>query len=263
MHFPQPGSTSPRLTVSIVSHGQGSLLDPLLRQLRDAAAVLPMHVIVTQNLPELRTPIESQTGFVLDWIENAAPRGFGENHNSAFRLCTTEFFCVMNPDVRLTPESLTPLLASVTQKAGVAGPRVMSPAGRVEDSARRVPTPLRLCSRWWRRRFEADYAVEPSEQQVDWLAGMCLVFDRATFHAVSGFDERYRLYCEDVDICLRVHLAGRAVSWVQNGIVVHDAQRTSHRNWRYRMWHIRSLFRLLSSVAYWRFRIKGHNNNIH
>ncbi len=257
------GHNGQSLTVSIVSHGQGALIEPLLVQLRDASAVLPMHVIITQNLPEERAGVEPRSGFSLTWIQNTAPRGFGENHNSAFDRCATEFFCVLNPDVRLSSGSLLPLLASLSRDSGVAGPRVVSPGGAVEDSARRLPTPWRLFLRWWNRRFEADYAFDVPEQQVDWLAGMCLVFDRKTYLAISGFDERYHLYCEDVDICLRVHLAGRAVTWVQAGTVVHDAQRASHRNLRYRIWHIRSLCRLLSSVAYWRFRFHGRNTNIH
>lgn len=254
---PRGGNPQPQLTVSIVSHGQGELLAPLLQQLMRAACQLPIQVIVTQNLPEERCVVDEDPAFNLVWIQNDCPKGFGENHNAAFRVCLAPYFCVLNPDVRLTANCLEALVKAIAHQPGVVGPRVTTPSGRLEDSARKVPTLARLLLRWSRRRFEPDYLVSVSKQQVDWLAGMCLVFDRDTFTALNGFDERYHLYCEDVDICLRVHLIGRAVTWVQCSEVVHDAQRASRRKWRYLTWHMQSLARLVTSVAYWQFRLRA------
>lgn len=247
--------TEPRITVSIVSHGQGDLLKPLLVQLKVASSALPMHVIITLNVQEAAPAIEPCDGFELTWIINNAPQGFAENHNAAFRYCRTPHYCVLNPDVRINNGSLAPLIDCVVRRPGVAGPRVVSPCGSIEDNARQVPSPARLFSRWWHKKFQVDYSPAYGEQQVDWLAGMCLVFDSDTYRMVGGFDERYRLYCEDVDICLKIHLCGRFVTWVQEAEIIHDAQRASHRWWRYRAWHVGSLARLLSSSTYWRFRL--------
>nr|WP_316673936.1 glycosyltransferase family 2 protein [Ralstonia chuxiongensis] len=242
------------ITISVVSHGQADLLAPLLDQLRLAAAVVPMQVIVTLNLPEEQPAAASAPGFELEWIANPAPQGFAENHNAAFKHCRTKFFCVLNPDVRLGVDSLSPLVACLTRLPGVAGPRVVSERGDIEDSARRVPGPLRLLARWWHRRFEPDYSPMVGEQTVDWLAGMCLMFDIDSYRVVGGFDEKYHLYCEDIDICLKMHLASRHVTWVQDAVVVHNAQRTSHRKLRYLIWHIGSLLKLFTAADYWRFR---------
>ncbi|WP_224005780.1 glycosyltransferase [Cupriavidus pinatubonensis] len=216
-----------------------------------------MQIILTLNLPEGRPEITQTECFEVVWIENQQPKGFAENHNAAFAYCRAPYFCVLNPDVRLDGGSLPPLLECLARSPGVAGPRVIAPAGTVEDNARRLPSPLRLLSRWWLRRFESDYSPVVLEQQVDWMAGMCLVFDRATYQDVGGFDTRYRLYCEDVDVCLKVHLAGRYVTWVQAGVVIHDAQRASHRHWRYLAWHVGSLIKLYTSATYWRFRFSN------
>jgi GT2 family glycosyltransferase len=86
---------------------------------------------------------------------------------------------------------------------------------------------------------------------------MCLVFKTQTYRDIGGFDERFHMYCEDVDICLKIHLKGGYVSWIQSAVIVHDAQRTSRRNWRYLIWHVTSLLRLFGSPAYWRFRVLG------
>ncbi|WKZ85925.1 glycosyltransferase [Ralstonia pickettii] len=243
------------ITVSVVSHGQIDLLLPLLAQLEQAAALVPLHVVITQNLPERRPSVSESDRFRITWVMNERPLGFGENHNNAFSHCRAECFCVLNPDVRLDASSLTALSDCVRRRPGVAGPRVVSSAGTIEDSARYVPSIRRMLNRWIRRRFVADYSPAVEEQQVDWLAGMCLVFDRATYLRLGGFNPAFKLYCEDVDICLRSHLAGLSVTWNQHAVVQHDAQRASRRKWRYLAWHIGSLVRLMCSKTYWRFRL--------
>ncbi|KAA0181092.1 glycosyltransferase family 2 protein [Cupriavidus gilardii] len=257
-NFPR-GAQAPStgLTVSIVSHGQMPLMLPLLAQLQQMSAHVPLHVVITLNLPEEQPALAESERFRVTWLRNERPCGFGANHNRAFAHCRSACFCVLNPDLRLEPGSLSELANVVASRPGVAGPRVVSPRGTVEDSARQVPSVFRLLRRWCAGRFEAEYPTDQSEQQVDWIAGMCMVFDRDSFARVGGFDETFWLYCEDVDLCLRMHLAGLGVTWVQRAVVIHDAQRTSHRRWRYLAWHVESLVRLLCSPTYWRFRMKA------
>ncbi|KDP87531.1 glycosyltransferase [Cupriavidus basilensis] len=245
-----------QITFSIVSHGQSALLPPLLEQLQALSATMPMQVIVTENIPDSRPALRDCPGCPILWKVNSQPKGFGANHNAAFRDCRTPLFMVLNPDVRFPPDTgLDALVAQISEHPGVAGPRVLSPDGRVEDSARRVPGLLRLVLRRLRGVSEPDYGVGVPVQQVDWIAGMCMLFDSASFKAVGGFDERYHLYCEDIDVCLRLHRLGRSVAWVQSAQVIHDAQRQSHRDRRYLNWHVKSLARLMTSASYWSFRI--------
>ncbi|QYY32313.1 glycosyltransferase [Cupriavidus pinatubonensis] len=250
------------ITISIVSHRQAALLQPLLNGLRTLSSTVPLRVIVTENVPDRALTVADDFAGQVLWIRNAEPKGFGANHNAAFRHCTTPYFMVLNPDVRF-PEGagVHALLEEVQSRPGVAGPRVLSPDGRVEDSARRVPGVMRLLMRRLRNVSAPDYPLERPVQQVDWIAGMCMLFDYDSFAKVSGFDERYHLYCEDIDICLRLHRRGRAVSWVQSARVIHDAQRQSHRDWRYLSWHIRSLIRLATSFAYWDYRFHPANRH--
>ncbi|TXD57015.1 glycosyltransferase family 2 protein [Ralstonia sp. TCR112] len=252
-------SSVPEITISIVSHRQAALVRPLLAQLRALSAKASLHVIVTQNLPEDRIPVEESDTFQVTWLVNAVPAGFGANHNAAFAHCQSNCFLVLNPDVRLGDDSVLRLVSHLAEHPGVVGPRVVTPSGSLEDSARRVPTPARLVRRWLLRRFEPDYDASIQFQPVDWIAGMCMAFDRDSFSSVGGFDNRFHLYCEDVDICLRLQLSGLQVSWLQSAVVVHDAQRASHRKWRYLVWHLQSMAQLMTSVAYWQFRLRGRH----
>jgi GT2 family glycosyltransferase len=245
----------PPVAVSIVSHGQGALVEPLLKQLARIALENPLEIILTENLPHGRAKLPTSPAYSnLIVLENPFPLGFGANHNRAFLQTTAPYFVVMNPDIEVEASALDKLVACLRQFPGVAAPRVLSPIGAIEDSARKVPDVWRLLKRKLTGRHTPDYDMRLPLQQVDWLAGMCLAFDRESFAHVGGFDERYHLYCEDVDICLRMHLAERCVSWVQESVVKHDARRASHRRLRYFTWHLASLCRLFRSGAYWRFR---------
>ena len=80
---------------------------------------------------------------------------------------------------------------------------------------------------------------------------MFLLFPRASFEALGGFDQRYHLYCEDVDICARVRLQGHDVVLCPRAKVIHHAQRSSHGSFKYFRWHLTSIARLFLSPVYW------------
>ncbi|NSX04481.1 glycosyltransferase [Cupriavidus gilardii] len=245
----------PTLSLSVVSHGHDALLAALMRDLGSASRVFPdIEVIVTENIPGNASALAETAGFPCRVICNPSPKGFGANHNAAFQLTRAQYFGVLNPDLRIPDVTVFAQLIEVLRlRPGVAGPRVMGPEGAIEDSARRVPTPRRIFERAVLGRRRPDYAWASEVSMVDWLAGMCLMFDRETYEMLGGFDERYFLYCEDVDICLRAHLAGRSVSWVQAAFVVHDARRKTLRNKQHFAWHVASLGRLMTSSAYRRY----------
>jgi len=85
---------------------------------------------------------------------------------------------------------------------------------------------------------------------VDWLAGLFLLFPFRLFTAINGFDERYFMYCEDVDICARFRLAGYGVFWDPRISVIHQAQRHSHRRLNHLKWHLVSLVRFFNSEVF-------------
>jgi N-acetylglucosaminyl-diphospho-decaprenol L-rhamnosyltransferase len=238
------------ISVSIVSHGQGALVRRLLADLNRIPAVRGGEVILTHNIPE-PDPHERPGSMPFRIVRNAAPRGFGANHNAAFMTSRSEYFCVLNPDVRLSADPFPELLGALEAPGvGVAAPLIVSPGGAVEDSARRFHTPFALIRRAFARRVCLDYPGESSAFSPDWVAGMFMLFRRTAFERVGGFDERYFLYYEDVDICARLRLAGYDVRMVPGVRAVHDAQRHSHRDLRYLAEHLRSALRYFTSDAY-------------
>jgi hypothetical protein len=232
------------ITLSVVSHGQNALVNQFLGDVARLARA-DLRLILTQNYPDA-VPIAG-AGSGAQVIVNEQPKGFGANHNAAFRHCDSPYFCVANPDVRLVQDPFPALVAALQRdRAAVAGPRVCDPAGRVEDSARRFPTVAGLLRKLVAGPAGPDYPVDQGPREVDWVAGMFMLFRSEAFRAAGGFDERFFLYYEDVDLCARLRQRGYACLYQPDSTVIHDARRASRRNLRLMGIHTASALRYLT-----------------
>jgi GT2 family glycosyltransferase len=240
---------SDRVCVSVVSHLQAPLVANLLGDLASRCRDT-VEVILTLNLDE-PLPFEvADFGYPIELVHNRSPRGFGANHNAAFRLCRQRAFCVLNPDIRLAADPFPALLEELQfDRTGVVAPRIVDPSGRTEDSARRFPTLWSLLAKATGRASALDYEMGPAPFSPDWVAGMFMLFSTEAFRAVRGFDERYFLYYEDVDICARLRASGYAVRAVPAVSAVHHARRASRSHWKHRAWHLRSVLRYLLTTG--------------
>ncbi|WP_246867528.1 glycosyl transferase [Diaphorobacter sp. LR2014-1] len=246
MNEARASSSEPQtgLVVSIVSHGHGVLVQRLLGQLAEWSAGSVSRVVLTHNIPE-PTPQAPITGwpFRMEIVFNAVPRGFGANHNRALQDATEAFVCVLNPDVELLPtqEPFTALMqAAATDGVGCAYPMQLDADGGEQDYERELPSPRAL----WRRRV-----LRQPQRKVDWVNAACIVLPKSAWQLMGGFDEAYFMYCEDVDLCLRLRLAGLRLQKTQ-ACVLHVGHRASRKQWRHLVWHVRSLLRLWRSGVY-------------
>ncbi len=238
-----------QLAISIVSHGQGHLIRPLLEDLQPVIRQ-GAEIVLTLNIPEDESFIEG-LALGLTMIRNSTPKGFGDNHNAASAVSSRDWFAVVNPDIRCEVDVFAALAETHQRRgAGVVAPRVLAPDGRDEDSVRRYPSILRIAgrvlARFAGRRLQADYALDDGEvKSVDWAAGMFLLFTMDDFRRIGGFDTRYFMYLEDADICRRLAAVGLPTVLDPRVQVIHDAQRATGRSRQHLRWHVSSLMRFL------------------
>lgn len=229
--------------LSLVSHGQAALGNLLLQDLAPMHAV--QQLVVTSNIPD-DMPWGPARAPALH-LKNPAPLGFAANHNQAFAHNKEPFFCVANPDIRLPEDPFPKLLARFADpRVGLVVPRVRNPEGALEDSVRRFPTPANLVRKalgGHDGRYDLEAADPAIPIPVDWAAGMFQLFRASAFRDVGGFDDRFHLYYEDVDICARLWKAGWKVVLSPDVTVIHAAQRASRRRPRYMAWHAGSMLR--------------------
>jgi len=227
------------VTVSIVSHNHGDMITCLLGDLERCPEV--GKIILTYNRLEKEITVPNKLQSIVKIIRNTNEKGFGANHNSAFEDCRTPYFCVLNPDIRIEKNPFPDLLNTLQGDdiVFVASPLILSADGVPEDSFRRFPTPWQLL----KRKFSVNNA-DKINTNYQWLAGMFLLFDADKYKQLNGFDEDFYMYCEDVDICMRVNQLGGLVKLTSSASVIHNAQRMSRKNMQHMLWHVQSMVRL-------------------
>jgi N-acetylglucosaminyl-diphospho-decaprenol L-rhamnosyltransferase len=249
-------TSSPLISVSIVSHGHGPFVKRLLSSIAAYEMDLDAEIIITENAGDgFKLPNEVG-GLNTIQIQNKHPRGFAENHNNAFHRARGEYFCLLNPDTSFVEQIFPKLLQHIQAGRGdVVAPMIVDDSGRLQDSFRDLPTPLELTKRRILRQTTLDRSVLSGELvSPDWIAAIFLLMRADTYRKLGGLNERYYLYFEDVDFCCRARLAGLTLLVDTRLKVIHNAQRASRRDPRYLAWHLQSAWRFFTSHVYWQTR---------
>ncbi len=172
--------------------------------------------------------------------------GFGAGHNIAFHSLTQEsdVHFVLNPDIFFSPAEMTLFLEwfGASQETVLAMPRVLYPDGSVQHVVRNIPTPLSLI----KRKFIQDYDVidvkENSIVEIPFAHGCFMAFKSDTYKKLGGFDERYFMYMEDVDIWIRAKRYGKTVLNT-NYKIFHEHRKGSAKSFKLFLWHVISAFK--------------------
>jgi len=228
------------------------LVRDLLEDLSNNCRMLSLEVLLTLNTSNESFELLGKYPYPLVILKNNDALGFAQNHNQAFLLAKGEFFCILNPDIRLYSDPFPNLIRVLEDDSvGAVAPQVLEADGQVADSARKFPNPFAIFFKFVGLNFQAQYTLTHSIIYPDWVAGMFILFRHETFKNINGFDERYFLYYEDVDICARLNNLGKRVALCSYSQVIHLAQRRSHRSFQYFLWHISSMFKFFFSKTYW------------
>ena len=192
-------------------------------------------------------------------VRSGGNLGYARAANLGIAATGAAVIAVLNPDTALTPGTGAALTARFAAEAdlGAAGPRLHNPDGTVYPSARRVPclpdaVGHGLLFFVWRdnpftRRYRETGADPARPRDVDWVSGAAVWLRRAALDDVGGWDERYFMYVEDVDLCWRLRQAGWRVAYEPAGAVEHLlGVSTASRPYRMIAEHHRSLLRFAS-----------------
>jgi N-acetylglucosaminyl-diphospho-decaprenol L-rhamnosyltransferase len=242
-----PRRVSDVLPVVTVTFSPGPHLGRFLASLSHATE-RPVSVLMADNGSTDGAPqaaVERYPGVRL--FSTGSNLGYGSAVNRAIAELgdVDEWIVVANPDVQWGPGSIDALLDAAARwpRAATLGPLIHDPDGSVYPSARQLPSVVRggmhavVGPLWKRNPWSAAYRqerLEPSERPVGWLSGSCLLVRRAAFQQIGGFDERYFMYMEDVDLGDRMGRAGWLNVYVPSAEVLHHkghaTARESSRN---------------------------------
>ena|ERR1035438_2213977 len=179
-------------------------------------------------------------------IQNTRNHGFAAACNQGIRACASNFILLLNPDTMLRPATLQKLVDTMRAQPniGACGPRVLNTDGSLQSSCRRFPTlgamvcdELGLGRLFPHSRRFAKYRMHGWEHDethdVDQLMGSCLLLRRMMLEHIGLLDERFFLYFEEVDLCLRLWRTGWRAVFVADATVTHlggECSKTDPRN---------------------------------
>jgi N-acetylglucosaminyl-diphospho-decaprenol L-rhamnosyltransferase len=207
--------------VVTVTYNTGETLRPFLASLRGASSN-PVSTTVVDNASSTLELERSLTAeFEARLIELADNRGYGSGIAAGIDASpSTEFVLIVNPDVVFTPGAIDVLVEAADADPGIGavGPRIIDSDGTVYPSARNLPSlgpgighalffRIWPSNPWTRRyRVEGEHATAPRD--AGWLSGACVLVRRTAYDEIGGFDPRFFMYFEDVDLGARLGDAG-------------------------------------------------------
>jgi GT2 family glycosyltransferase len=228
-----------RLAIIIVSYNSRGDLENALRALTEPPPSVAHEIVVVDNASTDSTPAYVRERWPhVRLIASESNLGFAQANNLAIRSTSSELLLLVNPDTIVTATAVDRLISIIEARPDVAivGPRIVDGQGRAELSFGAMISP------WAELRQKMlvrgnDRGVGPivalvdrmtrRARQVDWVSGACLLIRRTDLEAAGGFDPRFFMYAEDVDLCAAVRTRNRHVLFAAEPQVIHLRGRSS------------------------------------
>ncbi len=253
-----------KLSIIIVHYNTLDLLKKCLSSIYGQAFSFQYEVFVIDNASENFEGIEFNFPLA-KIIRNKSNLGFARANNLGLKSAVGEYILFLNPDTEILKGSLEKMLEflAINPDVGVLGPKLVYPDGSLQLSCRRFYT-LRailmrrviFLSRLFNRKILVEHLMLDSSESIkdaDWLIAACIMFPKRVLEKLGGFDEKYRLYFEDVDLCYRIKKEGLRVVYYPESKIIHHHRRDSAKGLsRKTIWHILSAVRFFRKYG-WSF----------
>ena len=221
------------ISVLVVSYDSGATLGRCLASVGGGERS-GVEVVVADNGSSDGSVAELGARFpAVRWLELGENLGFGTAVNRAAEIARGNRLLLLNPDAWLERDALERLDAALDQRprAALASPRLLYPEGRLQFSWSPPVSVVGEAMRLLRNRFEGSAANHGALVRVahdllglGWFTAACMLLRREAFEAVEGFDERFFLYFEDADLCLRLARAGWRFARAPAAVAVHQRE---------------------------------------
>ena len=213
----------------------------------------------------------------IHYIHNNKNLGFGAAHNIAFNQAyelNSEYHFLLNPDIHFNPSVVNDLVskANSDHKIGIIMPKIIYPDGSIQHLCKLLPTPLDLIVRRFlpnsnfknsfKEKYELHFLSQTKESEIPCLSGCFMLLRSSTLKLVNGFDDRYFMYLEVVDLCRKMGEISKLI-YYPNCSVIHNYEKGSYSNLKLLYFHIRSAIKYFNKWG-WIFdhKRKKINNKI-
>jgi len=250
------------LTVLYINYHASKVLGESIRSVRAAMAACRSHLgpaadmrmVIANNSPEDDLSLLRAEDITIMQMERNL--GFGRAVNRACEQIGSEYILLLNPDTSIDREYIYELLRFLQQQPGyaIAYGLLRNPDGSVQTASLRdypdvLSAVIKLSGlwRWPRMRSLVAYNKQltgyDQAQDVNVASGACMMVRAKAFHEIHGFDERFFLYAEDIDLSRRLREAGYGIRFLPHVAVMHIKQYSVRHDW------FRPLFHFYASMV--------------
>ena len=239
------------ITASIVVYKENfKVLENAIDSFLGSPLSKKLYIIDNSPSNEFKNKIQNDS---VEYIYSNKNVGFGKGHNSILHKLTSEnkYHLILNPDVRFHPEILEKLVLKMesNESFSMIAPRVLNSNNELLYTARRYPSLFELIFRFLgifkKFTIRGEYKNQNHKQSFSphFVQGSFMLFKTEDLLRLEGFDERYFMYMEDVDICRKIDLSGKRKLYFPATEIIHTHRKGSSKEFRLFFIHISSIIK--------------------
>ena len=224
------------LAIIVVSTNEAHWLEACLSTVYARAGRALLDVVVVDNESSDGTPELVKSKFPQARVVPSANRGFGHGNNRGLETTNARYVLFLNPDTEILAGTFGELVEMLDARPeiGLAGVRQLTPDGELFPTIRRFPSASRALGealaseRWplspaWAGERVLDMKVYEREVECDWTSGSFMLARKEALLSAGCMDERFFIYAEEPDLCLRMKRAGWEIRHLPDMTIVHHA----------------------------------------
>ncbi len=238
-------SKQPKISIVIVNYNVKEYLEQALISIQRALVDISSDIWVVDNASVDGSVEHIRNRFPdVKLVESKENLGFGRANNVALAKAQGEFIVMINPDTVVQEDTFSKLLTffEETPDAGAATCKVINPDGSFSvDCRHSIPTPMIA---FWKvtgmsklfpkskifAKYNLTYLDPDDTYPVPGISGCFMMVRKSVLDKVGYFDERFFMYCEDIDLCHRINLSGSKIYYVPTSQIIHYKGESTKKN---------------------------------
>lgn len=223
------------VSIIIVNYNTDKLLIDCVKSVSSSMRLSDFELIVVDNSSSDESLIEFKKEYPdVFLINNKENVGFSKAVNQTLKTIKGQFVLLLNPDTVIEHGSIDKMISFMQDnpQTGVCGPAIYNPDKTLQMSSHHFPRLLDIffdkthLSKIFSKnplfgRYQMSYWAHDTTREVDWLTGACLMVRTELLNQINGFDERFFMFCEDIDLCLRIKQKGFKSVFLPQAKIIH------------------------------------------
>lgn len=234
------GRSKWELSIIIVNYNVRYFLEQCLHSVFDSCEnILAEVIVVDNNSQDSSCEMVKEKFPAVKLINNKKNTGFSTANNQGVTIAKGEYILILNPDTVVAEDTFEKILnfAKSKNNLGAIGVKLIDGTGKfLPESKRGIPTPIVSINKLLglsSKKYYATYLNENEIGKVEILVGAFMLMKRSLYNDVSGFDEDYFMYGEDIDLSYKISKKGYQNYYFPKSTIIHYKGESTNKDLKY------------------------------